>query len=218
MHGVGGDDPPIEMWEPSVRALSKADPTMAKVIRKLGGRPPSVKIVRDPFEALVRGICHQNLAASTSSTIVENLRKLGGDRFPGPSVLRTLAPSKLRKAGLSRNQIKAIRELAARVMDRDVDLAGLAQKTDEAVISELVSLRGIGEWTAKMFLVFHLGRPDVLMTNDKSLRNAIASAFDLDEPPDNEAIEQMAEMWRPWRSAAAFFLWRVHGGITPGLD
>lgn len=217
MHGVGGDSPPHRIWKGAVAHLKAVDPVMRKMIERRGSKAPSIVLIDDPFEALVRSILHQSIRAEQSTVRVEKLKAMFGGRFPRPSQILTVALGRLREIGLSENQARAVYELARGVAARKVDLAGMAQLGDAEVMSELQKLRGVGEWSAHMFLVFHLGRQDVWMSGDTSLQNALATVYKLKSVPSRSDMEKLSEKWRPWRSAAAWYIWKAGGGFSPGL-
>jgi len=217
MHGVGGDAPPRRVWKGAMAHLKSVDPMMRKLIERQGSKSPSIVLIDDPFEALVRSILHQSVRAEQSTVRVEKLKALCGGKFPRPSQIVTLALGRLRGIGLSENQARAIYELARDVAARKIDLGGLGKLGDAEVMDQLQNLRGVGEWSAQMFLVFHLGRPDVWMPGDTSLRNAVAAVYKLKSTPTPREIEDLSKKWRPWRSAAAWYIWKGGGGFTPGL-
>jgi DNA-3-methyladenine glycosylase II len=200
-----------------VAHLKSADSKMKKLIEQQGSKSPSIALIDDPFEALVRSILHQSVRAEQSTIRVEKLKALCGGKFPRPSQIVTLALGRLKGIGLSENQARAVYELARDVAARKIDLGGMAQLGDSEVMDQLQRLRGVGEWSAQMFLVFHLGRPDVWMSGDTSLRNAVAAVYKLKSPPTPKEMEALSKKWRPWRSAAAWYIWKGGGGLTPGL-
>jgi DNA-3-methyladenine glycosylase II len=118
------------------------------------------------------------------------------------------APTTLRKAGLSNAKVEFLRDLAARVKDGRLDLKRLAKLADEDVVAELIEVKGVGQWTAEMFLIFHLGRPDVVSVGDLGIRRAVQIAYGMKELPGPEELEKLAEEWRPHRTLACLYLWR----------
>jgi DNA-3-methyladenine glycosylase II len=217
LHGVGADIPPRQIWKGAVAHLKAVDPVMKKIIEKHGSKSPKISIVDDPFEALVRAILHQNVRAEQSSVRVERLKAMFNRTFPRPSQILTTRVSRLKEIGVTENQVRAIYELARGVARRKIDLGSLTQLGDAEVVDELQKLRGVGEWSAHMFLVFHMRRPDVWMPGDTSLRNAVEKVFKLDHAPTRKEMDDIAEKWRPYRSAAAWYIWSEGGGFTPGL-
>jgi DNA-3-methyladenine glycosylase II len=218
MHGVGGDATPIAVWKDAPAHLGSVDPRLAKIIDGMGGKSPKIAVIGDPFEALVRAILHQSIRAEQSSLRVDKLKGLFGGAFPRPPQVLAFPADRLREIGLSDAQARAVYLLAKDVAEQRVDLAGLTALGDEDVKAELRKLKGVGEWSAQMFLVFHLQRPDVWMTGDVSLRNAVGKLFELERPPTPAEMEALSAGWRPWRSAAAWYIWKAVSGFTPGLE
>src|SRR3954469_5011398 len=167
------------------------------------GRPP------DLYGALLRSITGQQLSVKAARAIYGRLAERFGGRAPTPEVLLADAPEELRAAaGLSRAKVASLRSLAEHVLDGELELARLDELPDADVIRELVAVKGIGEWTAHMFLMFTLHRPDVLPVGDQGIKNAIKAAYGLDAVPKPEELERIAEPWRPHRTRACLYLWR----------
>jgi 3-methyladenine DNA glycosylase/8-oxoguanine DNA glycosylase len=180
---------------------------MGPWVRKIG----SVKVVEmteEPFFYLARTICYQQLAGKAAATIhgrfVEALR---GDVTPA-KVLR-VRETTLRKAGLSRNKLAAIRDLATKIRSGEVEVHDLEEQPDDKVVERLVRVRGIGEWTAQMYLMFRLHRPDVWPAGDLGVRAGFAKAHALEPSPTEKELIPLGDRYRPWRSAAAFYCWRI---------
>jgi DNA-3-methyladenine glycosylase II len=162
----------------------------------------------EPFGALVRAIVGQQLSTKAARTIYDRLAAGFGGRAPTPEGLLAADPEDVRAAGLSRPKVAYLRDLAERVADGDLDLAGLAERPDDEVAAELVKVKGLGRWSADMFLIFHLGRPDVLPVGDLGVRRAAESVYGLPAPPSPDELTTLAEPWRPHRSLASLYLWR----------
>ncbi len=163
----------------------------------------------DHYGALVRAIVGQQLSVHAARAIYGRLTERFGDRTPTPEEILAADPEELRAAaGLSRAKVGFLRSLAEHVISGELELARLEDLEDEAVISELVAVKGLGMWTAQMFLMFHLQRPDVLPVGDLGIRRAIERAYGLDGLPDAPAIERIGEHWRPHRTLACRYLWR----------
>ncbi len=128
--------------------------------------------------------------------------------MPAPEQILAADPQRLRDAGLSWPKVSYVRDLAERVADGELDLEQIAQLSDDEVVERLTEVKGIGRWTAEMFLIFHLGRPDVLPVGDLGIRRAAQLTYGLDELPDPEQLERIAEPWRPHRTLACLYLWR----------
>ena len=167
------------------------------------GRPPEV------YGALLRSITGQQLSVRAARAIYGRLIERFGGRPPTPEQLLADDPEQLRAAaGLSRAKVASLRSLAEHVLAGELQLDRLAELDDAEVMRELVAVKGIGDWTAHMFLMFTLHRPDVLATGDQGLRNAVARAYGLDAPPAPDAMTEIAEPWRPYRTRACLYLWR----------
>jgi DNA-3-methyladenine glycosylase II len=177
------------------------------------GRLPSARAGRpdpdDHYGALVRAITGQQLSVLAARAIYGRLTSRYGDRPPTPREILAEDPEELRAAaGLSRAKTAYLRSLAEHVISGELELERLEELPDEQVIAELVAVKGLGVWTAQMFLMFQLERPDVLPTGDLGIRNAIQRAYELAEPPSVEQMEAIGEPWRPYRTLACRYLWR----------
>jgi len=163
---------------------------------------------RDAFEALARAIVGQQLSTKAAATIWGRLTELLGSAKPKPEQILAADPEAMREAGLSRAKVSFLRDLAERVGDGRLDLKRLAELPDEDVVADLIEVKGIGAWTAEMFLIFHLGRPDVVSTGDLGIRRAVQIAYGLEELPGPGELERISEEWRPHRTLACLYLWR----------
>jgi len=182
------------------RLMEERGPIDPKIDRR-GSRP-------DPWEALARAIVGQQLSTLAARSIWEKLVGQFGGELPPPEQLLRKRKQTLRKAGLSNAKVEFIRDLALHVKDGRLDLKGLGKLSDEDVIAELVEVKGVGRWTAEMFLIFHLGRPDVVSVGDLGIRRAVQIAYGMKELPGPEELEKLAEEWRPHRTLACLYLWR----------
>ena len=163
----------------------------------------------DHYGALVRAIVSQQLSTSAARSIYARLTARFHDRPPTPQDILDDDPEELRAAaGLSRAKVAYLRSLAEHALSGELELGRLSQLDDERVIEELVAVKGLGVWSAQMFLMFHLERPDVLPVGDLGIRRAIQLAYDLDALPDAERMREIAEPWRPHRTLACIYLWR----------
>jgi DNA-3-methyladenine glycosylase II len=162
----------------------------------------------DPYGALLRAIVGQQLSTKAARTIYERLTALFGDRTPTPQELLDADPDSLRQAGLSRAKVGYLRSLAEHVLDGELQLDRIAELPDEDVSAQLIAVKGLGQWTADMFLIFHLRRPDVLPVGDLGIRRAVQIAYGLPELPAPAELTRIAEPWRPHRSLASLLLWR----------
>lgn len=171
------------------------------------GRRPVGK--RDHYGALVRSIVGQQLSAKAAYAINARVLERYGGRPPSPEEILAEDPEEFRAAvGLSRAKVGFLRSLAEHVRSGELELHRMGRLPDQEVIAELCAVKGIGEWTAHMFLIFHLQRPDVLATGDLGIRAAMRNAYGLSELPVPAEMERIAQSWRPHRSTACRFLWR----------
>jgi DNA-3-methyladenine glycosylase II len=195
----------------AVEELRAADPIMAGLIDVCGviSSPPRKKA--DPQEhygALLHAVVNQQLSVKAGAAIYRRLTERFGGHTPTPEQLLADEPEELRLAvGLSRSKVGFMRSLAEHILSGELELDRLDSLSDEDVMAELVAVKGIGEWTAHMFLMSHLHRPDVMAPGDLGIRRAIERAYSLEEP-DRETIERLAERWRPHRTLACRYLWR----------
>jgi DNA-3-methyladenine glycosylase II len=196
----------------AIRALSDADPVLGALIEACGklpdareGRPDS----DDHYGALLRAIVGQQLSVSAARSIYNRLLDRFDGRPPTPERVLEDEPEELRAAvGLSRAKIGYLRSLAEHVLSGELELELLDELDDEQVIAELVAVKGLGVWSAHMFLMFQLERPDVLPVGDLGIRRAMERVYSLEELPDPETMERLAERWRPHRTLACRYLWR----------
>ena len=193
-------------WPGARRKLGR-DPRLGPWVKKIG--PIELpQMTEAPFFYLARTICYQQLAGKAAATIHGRfVAALKGEVTPDKA-LRVRA-STLRKAGLSGNKLAAIRDLATKIRSGEVEVHDLDGQTDEEVVRRLVLVRGIGEWTAQMYLMFRLHRADVWPTGDLGVRAGYAKAHGMEPPPTAKALGPLGDDYRPWRSAAAFYCWRI---------
>jgi len=198
-----------------LKALFRRDPALGKVRKGLDPFPAFPVEPRLPyFHTLARIIIYQQLAVGAARTIQDRVQALSPNprRFPTAGEILALPEEELRGAGLSRNKLKAILDLAGQVREKRLNLQALPRKSDEEVMERLTAVWGIGEWTAQMFLLFHLGRLDVFAPGDLGLQEGIRVLDGLgSRPTPAEALER-AEVWRPLRSVASWYLWRIGDG------
>jgi DNA-3-methyladenine glycosylase II len=161
----------------------------------------------DAYGALLRSIVGQQLSVKAARTIYDRLRGLYGGRTPTPAQLIATDPEQLRGVGLSGAKAAYLRDLAEHVEDGELDLEHLPERDDDEVAAALLPIKGLGRWTVDMFLMFHLGRPDVLPVGDLGIRRAAQIAYGLDELPGAAELTRLAEPWRPYRTLACLYLW-----------
>ncbi len=195
--------------------LCSRDPIFAAHAERVG---PCDLAVRRPvdshFEQLARSIAFQQLAGKAASTIWGRVRALVDGPFKPESVL-ALSDEELRGAGLSSNKTASLRDLATRVLDGRLPLARIARQPDELIIDELVQVRGIGRWTAEMFMIFRLGRLDVWPIGDLGVRTGYARLYGLAELPTVKELDAHGDAFSPWRSVAAWYMWRAADTLLP---
>ena len=191
--------------------LRRADPVMRRLIDEHGpldeeerrrGRP------LEPYGALVRSIVGQQLSTKAARSIYERLTALFDGRTPTPAELLAADPEEVRSVGLSRPKVGYLRSLAEHVQSGELELDRLSELPDEEVSEQLTAVKGLGQWTADMFLIFHLRRPDVLPVGDLGIRRAVEREYELPKLPDPARLVEIGEPWRPNRSLASLYLWR----------
>ena len=189
----------------AMKHLTVADVRLAAIIKSVGAY--EIKLRKDPFQSLVEAIIYQQLAGSAADAIYRRFVKIYG-RFPRPAQLLATKDFKLRDAGLSARKIEYLKDLASRVSDGRLKLTLLPKLPDEQVIEQVVQVKGIGRWTAEMFLIFCLGRQDVLPVGDLGLRKAMQKAYLLGELPSPATMSDIAQVWKPYCSIATWYLWK----------
>ena len=188
------------------RLLARRDPVLRELIREHGPCGLADAQHTDPFRALVSAIISQQLSTKAAATIKARLDTLIGSRL-SPSRIAAVADDALRGVGLSRQKIAYLRDLCNRVTTGDLALDQLGEMNDEEVVVALTSVKGIGRWTAEMFLMFRLHRPDVLPVGDLGIVKAVQRAYGMRKVPTPERLTKLGEQWRPYRSVACWYLW-----------
>jgi DNA-3-methyladenine glycosylase II len=189
----------------AIEHLRRSDPVLGRIIDQVGAYAIQF---RDPdFETLVKSIVYQQLSGRVASVIFCRLTAAAGGRLTPGNVLK-LRPARMRALGLSTQKTAYIRDLARHTRDGVILFKELPAVADDEVIRRLTQVKGIGVWTAHMFLIFALQRPDILPTGDLGIRNAMRKAYGLEELPSPALMEQMAGAWRPYCSVARWYLWR----------
>lgn len=189
----------------AVRFLKK-DPKFAKIIMQVGDY--NVKITKNRYQSLVEAIISQQLSGSAANSIIKKFRKLYKSKFPKPRDVIKTSDSKLRTTGLSKMKIVYIKELSKKIESKELNMRKISTQSDEQVIEVLTDVKGIGRWTAEMFLIFSLGRLNILPVGDLGLKKGIQSMYSLKKLPEKEQIEQLAESWKPYRTVATWYLWK----------
>jgi DNA-3-methyladenine glycosylase II len=209
---------PVAATPKAVATLRDGDPVMGRLIEEHG------RLVRrelkeeprgDAYGALLRSIVGQQLSTKAAATIYGRMLELFGGHAPTPRQLLEIDAERIRTAGLSRPKIAYLRDLAEHVEEGRLDLEHLPELPDEEVSAQLTDIKGLGQWTADMFLMFHLRRPDVLPVGDQGIRRAVQVQYRLRKLPDPNRLEKIARPWRPYRTLACLFLWSSLDN-TPG--
>lgn len=209
----------MSLWEPehqarAARTLRRRDPVLGDVIRRVG--PPALRRRGSVYRSLLRAILFQQLAGAAARAIEGRFVALYGGRYPLPeALLATRAPT-LRRAGLSRQKIAAMRSVAQSFRDGEVRPRRFPHMSDAEFVEAVTRLRGIGEWTAHMTMMFSLGRPDVLPVGDYGVRKGMQALYGLAELPKPAEMERIAEPWRPYRTVASWYVWRHLDPVTGG--
>jgi len=196
------------------RELAAADPTMAALIERVGRIDIATRLKRrseerpaDAYGALLRAIIGQQLSTKAARTIYGRILELFDGSTPAPEQLLEAEETDLRAAGLSGRKVEYVRDLATHVIEGELELDRLAELSDAEAIEEIVAVRGLGVWTAEMFLIFHLERPDVLSGGDLGIRKAVQVEYGLKEMPTPTRVTEIGEPWSPHRSLASLYLW-----------
>ena len=190
------------------RILLRRDPILAALIRRQGPCGLAAARRADHFSALVRAITFQQLSTKAASTIYNRMAALMPAGTPTPEGFAACSDDELRAAGMSRQKVGYLRDLCEKVASKKIDLDALEALSDEDVVAALVTVKGIGRWSAEMFLIFRLLRPDVLPVGDLGIVTAIQKAYRLRKRPTPDRMRQIGEAWRPYRSIASWYLWR----------
>jgi DNA-3-methyladenine glycosylase II len=193
------------------RHLARRDPVLKRLIAAIG--PCTLRHDADRFAGLVRSIISQQISTKAARAIAGRLEETLAATGVTPKAILALTPEQLRQVGLSAAKARALGDLAEKVHQGVVPLADLHELPDEEVIARLVPVRGIGRWTAEMFLIFALGRLDVLPVGDWGFRTAVQKQYGLDDPPVKATLQELAEPWRPYRSVATWYFWRSLGFV-----
>ncbi len=209
----------VNPLHPAAHQVLQTDAVMARLIAAVGPYALRPSSLRSPFEALVRAIAHQQLNGVAAERILARLRALfGGDELPSPQLLLAADARQLRAVGFSHSKVAALRDLAANAVAGVVPpLDELNALADLEIIERLTTVRGIGRWTVEMLLIFQLERPDVLPVDDFGVRNGFRLVYGLAGLPLPRALAEFGERWKPYRSVAAWYLWRAVELARQGL-
>ena len=203
-HLSGTDTDPAPYWGEACRTLANTDPVLAMMIEAAGGA--TLRPRRDPFFSLARSIVGQQISVKAAESVWQKL--IDQVQTMAPQAVAAHDEDSLRACGLSRQKALYMISLAQHFLDGSLALDKWPDMDDEAVIKELTQVKGIGRWTAEMFLIFHLVRPDVLPVADIGIQKAMRNHYTNGEKPNADRMLAIAEPWRPWRSVAVWYLWR----------
>ena len=205
-----------------IKYLSQTDPCLRKIIKSVGDF--SIKVRKDPFQSLVESIIYQQLAGSAARVIYSRFVKYYNNNDNNNIYSRPFFPEQILSTpnsvfrsliGLSNKKIEYIKDLSAKVIQRKLDVSTLYKLSDEEVIAQLIEVKGIGRWTAEMFLIFCLGRLDVLPVTDLGIRKAMQKTYSLSELPKPAEMLSIAQPWKPYRTVATWYLWKSLSKFDP---
>jgi DNA-3-methyladenine glycosylase II len=195
----------------AVSELAASDPVMARLVDRLGELSMETRRKRTPavdaYGTLLRSVVGQQVSVKAAAAIYGRVVDLFDGATPPPERILEVDPQALRDAGLSWRKVEYVRDLATHVVSGDLELDRLGDLSDEAVIAEITAVRGFGLWSAQVFCMFFLERPDVLPTGDLGIRRAVELEFGLDEIPPPKEVERIGERWSPHRTLASIYLW-----------
>jgi len=195
----------------AIAHITKDDPHLAALIEKCVEFKLNIDEEQSPYESLLRAIAYQSIAGKAAAVIFGRIKALGSNgRVPTPEELLKVPDQKLREAGLSAAKIAAVRDLAQKTIDGIVPTSAAAEKmSDTELVERLISVRGIGAWTVEMFLIFRLGRPDVLPIHDYGVQKGFALTYRKRRIPKPKELAKFGERWRPYRTVASWYMWRA---------
>ena len=195
----------------ALKDLSNADQRMGKLIEKFG--PPNFNLMNNYYESLIRSIVYQQLSGKAASIIYERFLDLFVfDIYPKPKDVLEVSIETLRSSGLSYQKVNYIRDLSEKWQDGTMNLTDIDSMTDEEISSELIKVKGIGQWTADMFLMFTLGRPDVFPFGDLGIQKGVMIITNMNRLPTQKEMERKTKKWQPYRTVAAWYLWKLVDG------
>ena len=195
----------------ALRHLSHANKRMEKLIDKFG--PPNFNLMNNYYESLIRSIVYQQLSGKAASIIYERFLDLFVfDIYPDPKDILAVSIETLRSSGLSYQKVNYIRDLSEKWQDGTMNLTDIDSMTDEEISSELIKVKGIGQWTADMFLMFTLGRPDVFPFGDLGIQKGVMILTNMNRLPTQKEMERKTKKWQPYRTVAAWYLWKLVDG------
>jgi 3-methyladenine DNA glycosylase/8-oxoguanine DNA glycosylase len=196
------------MSRAAITHLQRIDPILAGVIEQVGPYRLKLRTEGTHFAFVARAIVYQQLSGKAAATIHTRFQSLFTSGHPEPRSLLAVSDDALRGAGLSRQKIGYLRDLAARCDRGEIPIESVQKLSDDEVIAALTAIKGVGKWTAQMFLIFRLGRPDVLPDGDLGIQKAIMRAYRMRKMPSPERVRKVGARWAPYRSVASWYLWR----------
>lgn len=208
MNGIKRDGATVEDLRRAERSLTRRDPVLRRVIREVGPTTIDSYWRRDAFAALLQTMISQQISIHAAAAIHRRFKALYGGRSPSAKRLLATSEDDLRAAGLSRPKVAYMRDLAERVSSRRLVVSHLESMSDDAAIAALTAVKGIGVWTAEVFLIFRLGRLDVIPGDDLGLLEGVRQLYDMAARPTPDELRVFAERWRPYRSVASWFVWQ----------
>ncbi len=194
------------VWRTGVKYLSKSDKVLARLMSRMKQEP--LRLSRNYYHTLVLSIISQQIAWSAANAIMNKFKGIYNGKIPEPEIFLKTNPRKVRGAGVSPQKYSYIKDLCERINGGKLDLRSISYLSDEEAIRELDEVKGIGRWTAEMFLIFSLGRTDIMPADDLGFRKAVQRTYKLRSLPDRKTLERVSRSWRPYRSIATLYLWR----------
>lgn len=186
--------------------ILKKDPILYRVIKQIGSY--EIKLTRNPYESLIEAIITQQLSGAAAKSISKKFHDMFPKKFPTPVDVINTTNSKLRNAGLSKMKVDYIKDLSKKIEEKKINFRSLSKMSDEEIITNLTQVKGIGRWTAEMFLIFTLGRMDVLPVGDLGLQKGVKRLYSLDVLPNKSQLEDIAKKWIPCRTVATWYIWK----------
>lgn len=195
------------MFEKAIEKLKLKDHVLAKIINRVG--PCTLELGKEPFQSLVEAIIYQQLSIKAAGTIVRRFADIYLNCFfPSPEDILSTEDEKLREVGISRQKIRYLKDLSQKFLDGIITPSKFSDMPDEEIIEQLTKVLGIGRWTAEMFLIFFLGRPNVLPINDLGFQKSVQQWYGFEHLPSEEEIRWIAKNWEPYCTVATWYLWK----------
>jgi DNA-3-methyladenine glycosylase II len=196
-----------KVWNAAIKHLKKSDKTMAALVKRLPMKKRTLN--KNHFEALITAIIFQQISGSAGASILKKFKALYGGKVPTPKVFLLTKEKLVRGAGISPQKYSYLTDLSERIEDGRLELKEFYKMDDEKVVEELDEVRGIGRWTAEMFLMFTLGRTDVLPVDDLGIKKGLMKAYKLRKMPNEAKFRALSKKWHPYCTVASLYLWRV---------